>query len=181
MAGHSHWAGIKHKKGLADQKRGQLFSKLANAITIASRQEPNPEFNPRLRTAIEKARQNNMPQTNIERAIKRASEADHNLKEMIIEAYGPAGTAPNNGRCPILIEAITDNKNRAIAEIKKILSEQDAKWAEPGSVKWAFEQIEGCWRMKFKQEIPNEARENLKNLVEKLEEHDDVQKVITNN
>lgn len=74
MAGHSHWKGVKHKKEITDQKRGQLFSKLLNAIAIAARQNPNPEFNPHLRTAIEKARSNNVPQENIERAIKRASE-----------------------------------------------------------------------------------------------------------
>lgn len=73
MAGHSHWKQIKHKKGTADIKRGQLFSKLLNAISIAARQEPNPEFNPRLRTAVEKAKENQVPRENIERAIKRAS------------------------------------------------------------------------------------------------------------
>lgn len=184
MAGHSHWAGIKHKKGAADQKRGQLFSKLLKTITIAARQEPNPQFNPQLRAAIEKAKANNVPQDNIERAIKRAFEAGENLEELIIEAYGPEGVAA-------LIEAATDNKNRTIAEIKKILNEQNAKWANHGSVRWAFEQvtdsrgldadIRGKWQPKFKQEISRDAKEKLQNLIKKLENHDDVQVVYTNN
>jgi len=176
MAGHSHWAGIKRKKGLADQKRGQLFSKLLNAISIAARNEPNPQFNASLRAAVEKARENQVPQENIERAIKRASE-DKNLEELIIEAYGPEGVA-------ILIEVITDNKNRTIAEVKKILDESDSKIAEPGSVRWAYEQIktnEGLvWQEKFKQQIPAETQEKLQKLIEELLEQNEVQEVYTN-
>lgn len=176
MSGHSHWAGIKHKKGLTDQKRGQLFSKLLNTIAIAARQESNPEFNPRLRTAVEKAKENKVPQENIERAIKRASE-DKNLEELIIEAYGPEGTA-------IFIEAITDNKNRTIAEAKKILNENGAKLAEPGSVRWAFEQVKTesglTWQEKFKQQISAEAQEKLQKLIEELLEQNEVQEVYTN-
>src|SRR3989344_1759085 len=122
MSGHSHWAGIKHKKGIADQKRGQLFSKLVSAITAAARGEPNPEFNPRLRTAIEKAREHNVPAENIERAVKRASEAGSAIEDLVMEAYGPGGAA-------IIIEATTDNRNRTVAEVKKILSDGGGKWA----------------------------------------------------
>ena len=188
MSGHSKWKTIKHKKETADQKRGQIFSKLINAISIAAREEPNPQFNARLRAAIEKAKENKVPQENIERAINRASE-DKNLEELIIEAYGPEGAA-------ILIEAITDNKNRTIAEIKKILSDNNAKFAEAGSVRWAFEQAWGQtqtdaekgprgsapmgWQAKFKQEISEEAREKLQELIAELEEHDAVQGVYTN-
>ena len=176
MSGHSHWSGIKHKKELTDQKRSQLFSKLLNAIAIAARQETNLQFNPRLRAAIEKARENSVPQEKIEGAIRRASEIK-DLGELIIEAYGLEGVA-------ILIEAITDNKNRTIAEIKKILSDNRAKLAEPGSVLWVFEKVkseEGLgWREKFTQQISNESREKLENLIEGLLEHDDVQKVYTN-
>lgn len=173
MSGHSHWAGIKHKKGAADQKRGQLFSKLLKAVTIAAKQEPSPQFNPRLRTVVEKARENNVPQDNIERAIKRALEIGENLEELIIEAYGPEGVA-------ILIEAATNNRNRTVAEIKKILNEQGAKWADPGSVQWAFENKNGDWRAKFKQNASNETKEKFKNIIAGLENHDDVQKVYIN-
>ncbi len=174
MSGHSKWKTIKHKKEASDQKRGQIFSKLINAISIAARTESNPQFNARLRAAIEKAKENKVPQENIERAIKRASE-DKNLEELIIEAYGPEGAA-------ILIEVITDNKNRTIAEIKKILSDNNAKFAEAGSVRWAFEAVGGedGWQAKFKQEISADAKEKLISLISELENRDDVQKVYTN-
>jgi len=177
MSGHSHWSGIKHKKGVADQKRGQLFSKLLNAVAIAARDEQNPQFNPRLRTAIEKARENNVPSDKIENAIRRASESKENLEELLVEAYGPEGVA-------ILIEAITDNKNRTVAEIKKILSNHEAKLAEPGSVRWAFEQIKddshGKWHEKFKQQITDEAKEKLQKLIEELLDQSETQEVYTN-
>jgi len=176
MSGHSHWAGIKHKKGAADQKRGLVFSKLLNAISIAAKTETNQQFNPRLRTAIEKAQQNNVPKDNIERAVKRASE-QKDLEELIIEAYGPEGSA-------ILIEAVTDSRNRTISEIKKILSDNNAKFGEQGSVQWAFESLNSddgiIWRVKFKQEISEEAKQKLQKLIEELEERDDVQKIYTN-
>ena len=177
MSGHSHWAGIKHKKTLTDQKRGQLFSKLLNAVALAARQEPNPQFNPRLRTAIEKARENNVPSDKIEGAIRRASDAKENLEELLLEAYGPEGVA-------ILIEAITDNKNRTVAEVKKILSDNDAKWADPGSVSSAFEQAKGesgpVWQEKFKQQISPEVQIKLQKLIEELLEQNEVQEVYTN-
>lgn len=172
MSGHSHWAGIKRKKEVIDQKKGRVFSKLLNAISIAARLDPNPQFNPRLRTTIDKAKENKIPQDNIENAIKRASE-DKNLEEVLAEAYGPGGVA-------ILIEAITDSKNRAISEIKNILSGSGAKWAEPGSVRWLFEQIEDEWKAKFNQQISGATKVKIKNIIEKLEDHDDVQKIYTN-
>ena len=176
MSGHSHWAGIKHKKGSADQKRGLVFSKLLNAISIAAKTETNPQFNPRLRTAVEKAQQNNVPKDNIERAIKRALE-QKDLEELLIEAYGPEGSA-------ILIEAVTDSRNRTISEIKKILSDNNAKFGEQGSVKWAFESLNSddgiIWQVKFKQEIPEEGKKKLQELIDELEERDDVQKIYTN-
>ncbi|MDP3052714.1 MAG: YebC/PmpR family DNA-binding transcriptional regulator [bacterium] len=172
MSGHSHSKTIKHEKNATDQNRGRLFSKLLNAVAIAAREEPNPQFNPRLRTTIEKARQNNVPQENIERAVKRASE-DKTLEELIIGAYGPEGVA-------VLVEAITDNKNRTIPEIKKILSDHDAKFTEPESVLWAFENKDGQWQAKFKQPVSEESKNKINELIETLEEQDDVQKIITN-
>jgi len=176
MSGHSHWAGIKRKKEISDKKRGQIFSKLLNAISIAGRGEPNPDFNPRLRTAVEKAKENHMPQENIERAIKRASE-DKNLEELLIEAYGPEGAA-------ILIEAITDNKNRTINEIKTILDENGVKMAEPGNVKWLYEKIKTdsgfIWQEKFKQPISNKSQEKIQKLVGSLLEQNEIQEVYTN-
>ncbi|RJP44911.1 hypothetical protein C4587_01315 [Candidatus Parcubacteria bacterium] len=171
MSGHSHWAGIKHKKEAADQRRGKIFSKLLAAITVAARTDANPEFNPRLRTAIAKAKEDKVPAENIERAIRRASEADAALEELLIEAYGPGGT-------PILIEAATDNKNRTIAQVRAILGEAGAKWAEPGSVRWAFEPdpLAG-WRAKFPQTVSPEDKKRLETIIAVLASHDAVQRV----
>ncbi len=173
MSGHSHWAGIKHKKEAADQKRGKIFSKLLTAITAAAKTEANPDFNPRLRTAVEKAREAKVPAENIERAVKRASESSTALDELLFEAYGPGGIA-------FLIEAITDNRNRTIAEVKKILSEHGGKLAESGSVAWAFERKGQDWQAKFPQKIDEPARAGVLELVSALGDHDDVQKVYTN-
>jgi YebC/PmpR family DNA-binding regulatory protein len=172
MAGHSHWKQIKLQKTTADQKRGQVFSKLLTAISIASRQEPNPEFNPRLRSLMEKAKENKVPNENIEKAISKVLE-NKNLEELIIEAYGPEKTA-------LIIEAISDNRNRTIAEIKHLLSENEAKIANPGSVLWSFEKINDEWRSKFKQQISKEGGQRIQKLIQILEKHNDVQKVITN-
>lgn len=175
MAGHSHWKQIQHKKGATDQKRSQLFSKLLNAISVTARKDSNPQFNPGLRTAIEKAKENSVPQENIERAIKKATSNQEQLEELIIEAYGPGGTA-------LIIEVITDNKNRSIAEIKSVFKNNEAKWAEPGSVRWIFTQNNEVqeWRPKFTQNINEEDKKKLQNLIEQLENHDNVQKVYSN-
>lgn len=134
MSGHSKWSTIKRKKGAADAKRGAVFTKVAKMITIAARQgSGDPETNPRLALAIEKAREVNMPKDNIERAIKRGTGelAGGEIEEMKIEAYGPGGSA-------FIINAITDNKNRTISEIRNILSKYDGKIAEAGSVSYQF-------------------------------------------
>ena len=176
MSGHSHWSGIKHQKAITDKKRAQIFSKLLVAISAAAKTETNPDFNPRLRTAVEKAREANVPAENITRAIKRASDQNKKLDELLFEAYGPGGSA-------ILISAISDNSNRTEAEIKHILNENGGKWAEPGSVKWAFE-VAGAakneWAPKFPMQISKDDSQKLEALIEKLLDRDDVQEVFTN-
>jgi YebC/PmpR family DNA-binding regulatory protein len=172
MSGHSHWAGIKHKKEITDKKRGKIFSKLLALISAAARTEPNPDFNPRLRTAVAKAREAAVPAENIERAIKRASDPDEDLEELIFEAYGPAGVA-------ILIEAISSSRNRTVQEMKNILKDHNGKWAETGSVQWAFEKTADGWMAKFPQEISDDDLEKLAALVEAFEDNDDVQSVYT--
>lgn len=134
MARHSHWAKIKGKKSLLDAKKGQIFSKLAREIEIAARNGGNPDFNPKLRVAIEKAKEAKMPMENIERAIKRGTGelAGEKIEEVLYEAYAPGGVA-------ILIEGITDNKNRTLNEIKNILQRFGGKLVSEGSVKWMFE------------------------------------------
>lgn len=135
MAGHSKWAQIKHKKAATDAKKSKIFSKLAAAITVAAREGGgDPDKNPKLRLAIEKARSFNMPSDNIERAIKRGTGAleGAQLEELLLEAYGPNGH-------PLLITAITDNRNRTLAEIKHILNKYEGKLGTEGSVRWMFD------------------------------------------
>lgn len=135
MSGHSKWSTIKHKKGIKDQRRGKLFSKIVRQIQIAARQDPDPEANSALRLTIEKAKEANMPKENIERAIKKGSgQGDgNNLEEITLEAYGPAGAA-------FLIEAITDNRNRTVSEIKHLLEKNGGHMADKGSVSYLFEE-----------------------------------------
>ncbi len=173
MSGHSHWAGIKHKKEITDQRRAKVFSKLLALISAAAKTEPNPDFNPRLRTAIGTAKEMAVPQENIERAIKKASEAGNNLEELLFEAYGPGGTA-------MLIEAVSDNKNRAVQEIKTILKDHNGKWAESGSVQWAFEKTNEGYQPKFPRDVPEREAKHLVALIEALHENDDVQNIYTN-
>lgn len=134
MSGHSHFSSIKHKKALEDQKRGKIFSKLARMISVAAREGANPESNPKLRQALEEARNFNLPKDNIERAIKKGTGELEGVKleELTLEAYGPGGIA-------MVIEGITDNKNRTLMEIKQALQKHGGKLAEAGSVKWMFE------------------------------------------
>lgn len=172
MAGHSHWKQIKQKKGSNDQKRAKVFSKLLAAISVAAKKDPNPQFNPRLRTAIQKAREEQVPQLNIENAIQKAGEKD-NFEELLMECYGPGGVA-------ILIEAITDSKNRTIGEVKLIIKEKNGKWGEPGSVRWAFEQGEEGWNTKFGCDVSLEDLEKTDALIDALLDHDDVQEVYDN-
>lgn len=182
MSGHSKWANIKHRKEAADQKRGLAFSKLLNIISIAAKTEPNPDFNPRLRTAIEKAKEANVPKDKIDAAIKRAADASSGLEELLFEAYGPGGAA-------MLVEAASDSRNRTVAEVKKILEELGGKWAEPGGVRWAFTYADadrldadkhGKWTAKFPQGLSEKDQSKLRALVGALEEQEEVQKVYTN-
>lgn len=139
MSGHSHARTIKHQKNLTDQKRGQMFSKMAKVISIAVKEGgPNPETNNKLKVTMEIAKQSNMPKENIERAIKQATggEEGANLVEMVFEAYGPGGIA-------IIIEGIADNKNRALGEVKQMLSQHGGKLVGEGAIKWMFER-RGC-------------------------------------
>ena len=136
MAGHSKWAQIKRKKGVTDAKRGQLFTKLGRELAVAARQGGgNPDENPALRLAIERARQNNMPKDNIQRAIDRATNAADaaQLEEIRYEAYGPGGAA-------LLIDSLTDNRNRTVSEVRSALTRAGANMAESGAVAWIFEQ-----------------------------------------
>jgi len=135
MSGHSKWSTIKRAKGVADAKRGQIFTKLAKEIMVSVREGgSSPEQNFRLRLIIQKCRDNNMPSENIERAIKKASGegAGTALAEASFEAYGPGGIA-------ILVQVLSDNRNRTLQEIRSILNRSGGSMAEAGSVSWLFE------------------------------------------
>ena len=136
MSGHSKWSTIKRKKGAADQKRGQLFTKLAREITVAARTGlPDPDANARLRIAVQKARAESMPKDNIDRAIQRATGADgaDQYEEIYYEGYGPGGTA-------IMILTMTDNRNRTVGELRAVLTRSGGSLGENGSVSWMFDQ-----------------------------------------
>ncbi len=134
MSGHSKWSQIKHKKATTDAKKGQIFSKMSRMITIAAKEKgTDPTMNPRLRMTIERARSLGMPKENIERAIKRVTDKTSKglPEEVRYEAYGPGGVA-------LLVDCVTDNKNRTTAEIKHTLSDYDGRLANHGSVEWLF-------------------------------------------
>ena len=134
MSGHSHAKTIKHQKGLADAKRSAVFSKMAKELEIAAKEGGDPVFNSKLRMAIERAKEVNMPTENIERAIKRGTGEleGAKLEEVSFEAYGP-------GNIAIIIDGITDNKNRTLGEIKQILNQNNGKLVGEGAVRWMFE------------------------------------------
>jgi YebC/PmpR family DNA-binding regulatory protein len=136
MAGHSKWAGIKHKKAIVDSRRGKLFTKLARAITVAAAEGGgDPDMNARLGLAVQKAKDASMPKDNIERAIAKGTgegaEAEA-LEDVTYEGYGPGGVA-------LLVEAVTDNRNRTAADVRHILSKNGGNLGEPGSVAYLFD------------------------------------------
>ncbi len=136
MSGHSKWATIKRQKGANDARRGQIFTKVAREITVAARQGgADPEMNVRLRLAIDKARDNNMPMDNVERAIKRGvgtGDAHGGMEEVVYEGYGPGGAA-------VLLEAVTDNPTRTVSEIRNVFTKAGGNLGERGCVSWNFE------------------------------------------
>ena len=136
MSGHSKWSNIQHRKGRQDKKRGKLFSKLIREVTVAAKYGGDPSANPRLRAAIDKAKSQSMPKENIDRAISRGSgeEEGFNFEEVTYEGYGPGGAA-------ILIECMTDNRNRTVAEVRHALSKFGGNLGSDGSVSYLFEKV----------------------------------------
>ena len=176
MSGHSKWSKVKHIKAVEDVKKGKAFSKMAKMIAIAAKKGGDPNMNPSLRLAIERARAVNMPKDKIDNAIKKATGQDKSaqLEEITYEAYGPNGT-------PIIIETITDNKNRTSSEIKHILSIYNSKLAETGGVKYMFNKQKDKWEAKYLTDITNESLKNqLEKLFNALGEHEDVKEIYSN-
>lgn len=179
MSGHSRWSQIRRQKELTDKKRGQLFSKLSKTITLAARKGTDPKSNPALANIIEQARRENMPNENIERAIKKASEKDSaQLEEFLVEAIWTGArpsslTAQTSSRqgVALQIKGVTDNKNRTIAEVKKILADHGTKMVQPGGISWMFNNPVS---------VDEQARIQLDELFEALDNNNDVNDMASN-
>jgi YebC/PmpR family DNA-binding regulatory protein len=180
MSGHSKWSQIKHKKAITDKKKAQTFGKVAKAISIAARENPDPRMNLKLKTLIDHAKSLNMPNENIERLLKRAKDkSDAALEELQIEAMGPGNVA-------IIITAITDNRNRTINDVKTILTKNNGKSAGEGALSWMFtkERAEdGSWVFTptYTCAVSETDQESLNKLFEALDDNDDVQDIFSNN
>lgn len=174
MSGHNKWSKIKNKKAVTDAKKSQIFSKLVKLIQVESRLSHGNVESPGLRSAIIKAKEANMPSDNIERAVKKGAGGEGaELIEAVYETYGPGGVA-------VMIEVLTDSKNRASAEIKHILSKNGYALAAPGSCSWAFHKEGKEWIPQTTVEISEEDGTKLEEFVEELENNDDVQEIFHN-
>ncbi|PIR83210.1 YebC/PmpR family DNA-binding transcriptional regulator [Candidatus Kaiserbacteria bacterium CG10_big_fil_rev_8_21_14_0_10_56_12] len=175
MSGHSKWSQIKRQKGVTDAARSREFTRYARLIMVESKKAAGNVTDPGLAAAISRAKAANMPKDNIERAVAKGASKDASSMDAVqYEAYGPAGTA-------LIVNALTDNKNRTTQEIKHLLSKQGVELATPGAASWAFTKVGGSL-------APNEPlveaagadEERLGSILNSLDEHDDVQSVYTN-
>jgi len=174
MSGHNKWSKIKHKKAATDAKRSKEFTKIARLITSESKKVGGDANSASLRSVIEKARAANMPKDNIERAITKGKAGEGgDMESVTYEAYGPGGVA-------ILMDGLTDNRNRTAAEIKHLLTKQNLSLAEPGAASWAFTKNATTWTANTTIPLSDEDNEKLANLVELIEENDDIQEVFVN-
>ena len=174
MSGHNKWSKIKHKKAASDAKKSQVFSKLAKLIAAESKKAGGNVDSPGLRAAIREAKKENMPSDNIDRAVKKGTASDSaSMENVIYEVYGPGGSA-------IIIEGLTDNKNRTAAEIKHLLSKLGLELASPGAVLWAFEKEGNEWIPKTTTPISDSDSQELEVLTKTIKEHEDVQSIFTN-
>lgn len=181
MSGHSHWAGIKHRKGINDAARAKIFTKHGKLITIAARSgDSNPDTNFQLRLAIERARAENMPKENIERSIKRGTgelKDGAEIQEVLYEAYGP-------GQVAMLIKTATDNKNRTLGELKTILTKTGGKMVPAGSVSYLFKRTykdsELVYEPTQKTELSSDDKLIYEKLLKMLDDQDDTQEIYDN-
>ena len=174
MSGHNKFSKIKHLKAKNDAQKSKSFGKYVRLITVESKKAKGNITSPGLAAAIEKARKENMPNDTIDRAVKKATTDNSAVMESIVyEAYGPGGIA-------ILIDALTDNRNKAAQEIKAILARHDIALAAPGSASWAFEKHGSEWKPTTTMPVEDADIEKLTSLVEDLEANDEVQEVFTN-
>ncbi len=173
MSGHNKWSQIKHKKGATDAAKSKLWSKIAKRIIVESKIAAGDVTSPTLRTWIEKAKEANMPKDNIERAVKKGVANDAEAMESILyETYGPGGAA-------ILIQTLTDSRNRTAQEIKHLLSEQGLELASPGSATWAFTKVGNAFEATTTVALSEEDNDKLLKILEVIDAHDDVEDVYT--
>ncbi|OGG65363.1 hypothetical protein A3I99_02825 [Candidatus Kaiserbacteria bacterium RIFCSPLOWO2_02_FULL_45_11b] len=173
MSGHNKWSKIKHKKAATDAQRSRLFSRHSRAIAMESRGAGGDVNSPGLAAAIERAKKDSMPKENIDRAVAKGKDADGAaLQEILFEAFGPGGTA-------LLITTVTDNNNRTAPELKNIFTKAGYHLGAPGSAAWAFTKTADGYLPNTPLELSDEDGEKLASLIERLEEHDDVQDIYT--
>ena len=173
MAGHNKWSQIKRQKGKTDAQKSKMYSKYARLINVESKRVNGNISSPSLAAVIEKAKKENVPKDVIERAIKKGTEAGGSLESITYEAYGPGG-------CAIVIEVLTDNRNKAAQEIKHLLSNFDISLAGIGSATWAFNKNGNEWVPTSTVAIEESDIAILEKVVEALEDNDEVQEVFTN-
>ncbi len=175
MSGHNKWSKIKRQKGVTDAKRSNVWGKLAKRIAVESKIASGDVASPTLRKLIETARAQNMPKENIERAVAKGISADAaELESITYETYGPGGAA-------ILIQTLTDSRNRTAQEIKHLLTEQGLELAAPGSAMWAFDtSTEEGFVAKTTVPLSEDDSTKLMETLEKIDSHDDVQSIYTN-
>lgn len=174
MAGHNKWAQIKRQKGKNDAAKSNVWGKLAKRIAVESKKAKGDVNAPGLRSVIETAKKENMPKDNIERAVAKGTSTDAaSLEAITYEAYGPGGAA-------LVIETLTDSRNRTAQEIKHLLTENGLALASPGSALWAFEKTAEGYTPKTVVSLSEEEDERLMKILEQIDAHDDVENVYTN-
>lgn len=174
MSGHNKWSKIKHQKAKTDAQKSKIFGKMVRLLSVEARKAKGNLDSPGLKTAIEKAKSENVPNDTIDRAIKKAStDNSAEMDAVTYESYGPGGSA-------LIIEALTDNRNKAAQEIKFILSKHGCELAAIGSATWAFQKTHEGWVPQTNIPINEEDGQKLEALIEELENNDEVQEVYTN-
>jgi transcriptional/translational regulatory protein YebC/TACO1 len=174
MSGHNKFSKIKHKKALTDAKKGKVYTKMAKIISVEVKKAGGDVNSPGVKAAIARAREYDVPNDNIERALKKGSDKNSaEMESIVYEAYGPGGVA-------IIIDVLTDNRNKAAAEIKHILSEIGSSLAAPGSASWAFDKTAEGFIPKMTTPISEEDAVTLNTVIEALEDNDEVQEIYTN-
>ena len=174
MAGHSKWAKIKHQKAVNDVKKAKVFSRILRALTVEAKKAKGDKSAPGIRLAVEKAKKANVPNDVIDRCIEKAAgDTSASLEAIMYEAYGPGGTA-------ILIDTLTDSRNRTAQELRHLISKNGGAMANPGAAMWAFTKGEEGYEPTTTVDLSDEDLEKLSVLVDALEEYDDTQEIYTN-